>query len=428
MAKVVDADGGLPSFPNAVDPTYVKNFLKPLGRDALERIIVGISQFADVKPYVEGGKAKVYDVQARQKGQRDDLAAFSVAVGRQAAGSSRHEFRANKAGGKIRASCTLMNLGNDILSTIHRFFSWGMESQLSWEGHSLKISGCHFSPDGKWILTCSDDTLLCLWDASNGELCQSFEGHRDLVSSCCFHPNGKTILSSSFDSSINFWNIDYGFVENTLVCDGYVYMCCFSDCGEKILSAGEDPEGTGGFKLWSASGAEIKNLGDPDLTEDSVPISCCFSPDGQRFLGGFSSGLLQMRGIAGNDLQKTFAHDDGVVACHFSRDGEVIVSCCEDSAAKVWSVATGALLRTLRGQDRVLDCCISPSGNEILTAGEGSMIRWEMETGNIIRVYDIEQSSSAVSFKSCNFSADGESILGGYNRGEILVWRTKATC
>jgi hypothetical protein len=77
----------------------------------------------------------------------------------------------------------------------------------NWQfSHSGTILSCGFSPDGKRIISGSDDNSLKLWDLK-GNCIQTFEGHNSPVWSCGFSPDGKKILSGSWDSAIRIWDI-----------------------------------------------------------------------------------------------------------------------------------------------------------------------------------------------------------------------------
>jgi WD40 repeat protein len=55
-----------------------------------------------------------------------------------------------------------------------------------------------FSPDGRRLLSGSDDQTLRLWDAESGQEIRSFAGHQgDLVTSVAFSPDGQRLLSGS---------------------------------------------------------------------------------------------------------------------------------------------------------------------------------------------------------------------------------------
>jgi len=48
-------------------------------------------------------------------------------------------------------------------------------------GHSEVISAIAFSPDGRYILSGSDDKTLKLWDVETGREIRTFNGHNDSV-------------------------------------------------------------------------------------------------------------------------------------------------------------------------------------------------------------------------------------------------------
>jgi len=55
-----------------------------------------------------------------------------------------------------------------------------------------------YSPDGKKIGTCSDDHIISIWDAENGErLLEPLEGHTDVVMSIEFSPGGSFLVSGT---------------------------------------------------------------------------------------------------------------------------------------------------------------------------------------------------------------------------------------
>ena len=85
--------------------------------------------------------------------------------------------------------------------------------QYIWQsgGHKRGVSSVCFSPDGKQIVSGSDDTTICLWDAVSGQLIGSpLKGNSDWVTSVAFSSDGKQIVSGSDDATICLWDAASG--------------------------------------------------------------------------------------------------------------------------------------------------------------------------------------------------------------------------
>ena len=74
-------------------------------------------------------------------------------------------------------------------------------------GHTDPVRSVAFSPDGRHIVSGSEDQTIRVWNAMTGETAAGpFTGHRDWVTSVAFSPNGRHIVSGSYDRTIRVWN------------------------------------------------------------------------------------------------------------------------------------------------------------------------------------------------------------------------------
>jgi WD40 repeat protein len=108
--------------------------------------------------------------------------------------------------------------------------------------YSCKISRCF-----RYILSCSEDKTVRLWNLSNAQCIRVYAGHSKTVNDCDFHPLFKLrsvdllVLSGSGDGTLRLWNS----VDSVAgrVIQGHsqaIYRCAFSPDGHTMVSCSED--------------------------------------------------------------------------------------------------------------------------------------------------------------------------------------------
>src|SRR5262249_4011272 len=64
-----------------------------------------------------------------------------------------------------------------------------------------------FSPDGKTVLTGSDDHTARLWEAASGKPLGLPLQHQERVVAVAFSPDGRTVLTGSQDHTARLWRV-----------------------------------------------------------------------------------------------------------------------------------------------------------------------------------------------------------------------------
>jgi WD40 repeat protein len=282
-------------------------------------------------------------------------------------------------------------------------------------GHAGRVTACAITPDGRWLVSASDDNMLKVWDLASGRAQTTLQGHADRVTACAVTPDGQQVISASADNTLKVWDLASGRARATL--QGHadtVTACAVTPDGRHVVSASADRT----LKVWDlASGRAQATL----EGHSHVVTACAVTPDGRSLVSASRDQTLKMWDLASGRAQTTLqGHADWVTACAVTPDGQRLVSASHDKTLKVWDLASGRAEATLVGHAYVVTACaVTSDGQHVVSASRDKTLKvWNLASGRAVAT--LQGHTNWVT--ACVAMPDGRQLVSASRDHTLKVW------
>jgi WD40 repeat protein len=320
---------------------------------------------------------------------------------------------------------------------------WALaQAVLTLRGHTDFVTSVAFGPDGKWLVSGSDDHTVKVWNAvqSRESTLLRLEGFmpRDLALSpdgrylacpvCNLDQQGKGL------SAVTVFDLrDNQPFRTVRGIPGFANSAALAR-GGKVLAVGKD---NGTVTVWNLT-TGAKEV----LRGHTRPVRRVrFSPDGKWLAtAGGGGGFTGLEGKEkpgeillwdATDWKKKpkvlRGNTQGVMGVAFSPDGKWLASGGHDRTIRIWRVATGQLFHVLRGhQGEVAAVDFSPDGEHLASAAwDKTIVIWDMPAGKGPPKKSRTLRGDNSPALCLVYSPDGQRVETTYGRlydSEIKVW------
>lgn len=286
---------------------------------------------------------------------------------------------------------------------------------LKYTRYSGRVTAVAWSPDGERIVSGCEDSVVQVWDASNGNHIYIYDRHSGRVTAAIWSPAGRLVASGGWDETVQVWDAATG--GNVYTYRGHsngVNIAAWSPDGQRIASGSWDKT----VQVWDA------NSGERLLTykrHSGHVYSVAWSPDGHRLASGAEDNTVQVWDArSGQCLLSYTRHSNSVKAVSWSPDGSRLVSASQDKTVQVWDASTGKLLYVYRGHaGPVWSVAWSPDGRRLASGSQDGTVQvWDASTGNSLYAYR----GHARPVLSVAWSPDSTRIASAAGK-EVHVWQ-----
>ncbi|MBW2663182.1 MAG: TIR domain-containing protein [Deltaproteobacteria bacterium] len=284
-------------------------------------------------------------------------------------------------------------------------------------GHENDVYAVAVTPDGKKVVSCSEDKTLKVWDLESGQCIFSLIGHSNTVIGIAITPNGKKVVSGSEDQTLKVWDLESGqCIFNLMGHSKSVLGIAITPDGKKVVSGSEDQT----LKVWDLeSGQCLATLKGHSSRIGAWGVA--ITPDGRNIISGSHDGTIKVWDLVSGKCMATFKVDiNQVFGVAVTPDGTKVVSGSGDKTLKVWDLESSQCLATFEGHTGfVYGVAVTPDGKKVVSGSEDQTLKvWDLESGQCLTTFEGHNGLVL----GVAITPDGKRVVSSSNDNTVRVW------
>lgn len=261
--------------------------------------------------------------------------------------------------------------------------------------------------------------------------------HGSLINSLVFTPDGKQLISQS-DDVVRIWDAATGRQLSHLITEpnGAINSLFVTRDGKSVITMERGPHGN---LIRFRNRSDLKVVREFNVGSLETPR---LSPD-SKLLAGLEQNhkTVEIWDLAEGRRLRSWKADEGYTwAYEFSADGKTLVTGGQDKIIRVWEVATGRLRREFTGHPNMVGkLALSPDGAMLATLGE-TQGEWYYPWDNFIRIWDLATGKEtcrltmpihkrfgdrSLGFNTLAFDPDGKTLVTAGQDDMLRFWNPR---